>query len=134
MSIQYFGGPKNLVFDTQNTLAQLKCMMDDLQAIVNKILPGSVPITESGSNSTSTITLPIQATQITWSDPNTGNKLTIQQALQSINSHINLIELYGSGSGLGSCSGLGSGSGLEVELSGTEIPATQVTCFDGHNV
>jgi hypothetical protein len=66
---QYWGGPSNVVFDTQNTLAQLKCKMGDLQTIVNKISPGSVPISESNSNSSSSnITLPISTIDVNCAD------------------------------------------------------------------
>jgi hypothetical protein len=83
MWMGYYDASQNGVFDTLTTLGSLKCKIDVLQQIVNQISPGSVPITRS--NSTNNITLPIPASQITWFDSNTGNTLTIQHALQSIN-------------------------------------------------
>jgi hypothetical protein len=114
----YQGGPQNGVFDTQNMLAQLKCKIDDLQQIVNKISPGSVLITNPSSSSSTEITLGIRATQITWSDPSTGNILTIQQALQSINTQLSGL---GSGSGSGSGSWPGSSSSITLPLSATQV-------------
>jgi hypothetical protein len=61
-------------------LGQLKCKMDDLQQIVNKISPGSVPIPVS--NSTNNISLPISATDVTWFDQSNGDTHSVQQALQ----------------------------------------------------
>jgi predicted nucleic acid-binding Zn-ribbon protein len=37
MSIQYLGGPSNVAFDIQNTMAALKCRVDDLQTVVSQI-------------------------------------------------------------------------------------------------
>jgi hypothetical protein len=83
MWMGYQGTPQNGVFDIQNTLAQLKCKMDDLQQIVNIISPGSVPIPASSSNSNSTndIFQPLSSIDVTWSDPNTGNTPTLQHVL-----------------------------------------------------
>jgi hypothetical protein len=132
MWMGYYGAPQNAVFDTQTTLGSLKCKIDDLQTIVNTILPGSVPIT--GPNSTNNISLPLSSTNVTWSDPNTGNTPTLQHVLELIKDQISLLESKESGSGSGSGSGSNSGAVLELESNGTEIPATQVTCFDVHNV
>jgi prefoldin subunit 5 len=37
MSIQYHGGSSNVAFDIQNTIAALKCRVDELQTVVNQI-------------------------------------------------------------------------------------------------
>jgi hypothetical protein len=89
--MQYYGGPPNGVFDTQNTIAQLKCKLDDLQQTVNKISPRSVPI--SRASFTNNITLPIPASQITWLDPVTSNTHSLQQALQTTNTRISSLNL-----------------------------------------
>jgi hypothetical protein len=92
-STQYYGGPLNPVFETQTKLTQLKCKMDDLQTIVNKISPGSVPITNPNQNSSSSsTTLPLSATDVTWFDPVTGDKLSVQEALQTTNTCVSSLE------------------------------------------
>jgi hypothetical protein len=73
MSIQYHGRPSNIAFDIQNSIESFKFKIDDLYTIINQISPGS----GSGSSSGSNITLQIPATQLTLSNPRTGNTLTI---------------------------------------------------------
>jgi hypothetical protein len=80
MSIQYYNLPVNNVFHTQTSLAMLKYKVDELQTVVNQISSGS----GSGSSSGRTISLQIPATQLTWSNPNTCDTLTIQQTLEII--------------------------------------------------
>jgi hypothetical protein len=112
--MQHYGGPPNGVFDTQNTLAQLKCKMDNLQQIVNQISPGSVPV--SGSNSTNNITLPIPASEVTWFDQSNGDTHSVQQALQTTNTRVSSLE---SGSGSNS-----STSSITLPLSTTDVNST----------
>jgi hypothetical protein len=82
----------------------LKYKVDELQTIVNQISSGS----GSGSSSGSIISLPIPATQLTWSNPNTGDTLTIQQALDTIKTQISLLQ-------------------------NTTLSATDVNCIDSNN-
>jgi hypothetical protein len=109
--MQYYGGPPNGVFDTQNSIAQLKCKMDDLQQIVNQISPGSVPI--SGPSSTNNISLPISTTDVTWFDQNNGDTHSVQEALQTTNTRVSSFE---SGSGSGS-----SSSSITLPLSAADV-------------
>jgi hypothetical protein len=88
MSIQCYNLPINNTFDTETLLAVLKYKVDELQAVVNQISSGS----GSGSSSGSTISLPIPATQLTWCNTNTGDTLTIQQALEIIKVQVSLLE------------------------------------------
>jgi hypothetical protein len=77
MSIQYYNlttHQRDVVIDIQTSLAALKYKVDELQS--------------SGS----TISLSIPATQLTWSNPNTGDTLTIQQALELIKVQVSLLE------------------------------------------
>jgi hypothetical protein len=113
---QYWGGPQNGVFDTQNTIAQQKCKMDDLQQIVNQISPGSVPI--PASSSSSNISLPISSADVTWFDQNNGDTHSVQQALQTTNTRVSSLE---SGE---------SSSGTEITL---PLSATDVNCIDSDN-
>jgi hypothetical protein len=71
------------VFETQTSLAQLKCKIEDLYQIIDKISPGFIPI--PGLNFT-------PATQITWSDPNSGNTPTLQHVLELIKVVFSLLE------------------------------------------
>jgi hypothetical protein len=117
--MQYYGGPQNGVFDTQNTIAQLKCQMDDLQQIVNQISPGSVPIT--GPNSTHNISLPISATDVTWFDQSNGDTHSVQQALQTTNTRVSSLE---------SGSNSNSSSNTEITL---PLSTADVNCTDSDN-
>jgi hypothetical protein len=116
MFMGYYGGPPNGAFDTQTTLGSLKCKIDDLQQIVNQILPGSVPI--PASSSTNNISLPISATEVTWSDPNTNNTPTLQYVLELIKDQISLLESKE------------SSSSTEISL---PISATDVNCTNSDN-
>jgi hypothetical protein len=119
MWMGYYGAPQNGAFDTQTTLAQLKCKMDDLQQIVNQISPGSVPI--SWSSSTNNNFLPISATDITWFDQSNGDTHSVQQALQTTNTRVSSLE---------SGSSSNSSSGIEITL---PLSATDVNYTDSDN-
>jgi hypothetical protein len=58
--------------------------MDELQTITNQISSGS------GSSSGNTISIP--ATQITWSNPSTGDTLSIQKVLDAIKTQITFLQ------------------------------------------
>jgi uncharacterized protein len=104
----YYGNPQNGVFDTQTTLGSLKCKIDDLQQIINQILPGSVPIPASSSNSN--ISLPISVADVTWFDQNNGDTHSVQQVLQTTNTRVSSLE-----------SESGSGSSSNVDHDGSSL-------------
>jgi hypothetical protein len=90
MWMGYYDNPQNGVFNTQTTLVLLKCKIDDLQQIVNQILPGSIPIPASNSNSN--ILLPISAADVTWFDQNNGDTHSVQEGLQNTNTRVSSLE------------------------------------------
>jgi hypothetical protein len=118
MWMGYQGGPQNGVFETQTSLAQLKYKIDDLYQIVNIISPRSVP--NPASNSTNNITLPISATDVTWFDSSTGDKPSVQQALQTTNTRVSSLE---------------SGSNSNSSSSSITLPisTTDANCTDSDN-
>jgi uncharacterized protein (DUF934 family) len=91
MSIQYYNLPihqRGVIISIQASLGALKYKVDELETIINQISPGS----GSGSGSSSGNTISIPSTQITWSNPNTGDTLSIQQVLDVIKTQISLLQ------------------------------------------